>query len=248
MNPRRPLYWQIFPLFLGVVMLALAAVSAYSTAAMEGFFLEQTRSELTARGRLLIPQLPNAMDASAAALKRMFSIQGKTSGTRITLVLPSGVVLADSDHDPAEMENHAARPEIAAALTGKDGSAVRFSRTLRKRMMYVALPIRRTDGTVGAVIRTALSVSAIDEKLDAIRLRILAGGLAVAALAVVLSMLVSKRISRPIEDIKSGAERFAAGDLHRQLPIPDTAELANLARTNTRIQRIGLNSQTKRPY
>ena len=228
---RRTLFWHIFPMFLLVIGLALVAVTLYGTAAMEEFFLDQTRQELTARALLLTPQLPeSAFSGDSSLLQQIIGTPGRISGTRITLILPSGQVRADSAYNPLEMGDHASRPEIAAAFRGENGSAIRFSKTLRKRMMYVALPIRQSDGTIIAVIRTALSVSAIDDKLGAIRLRLLLGGLVVAALAILLSMLVSRRISRPIEEIKRGAERFAAGDLDRPLPIPDASELANLAR------------------
>ncbi len=233
---RRRLYWHLFPLFLFVIAVALAGATVYSTTAMEDFLLEQTRAELTAQAYLLSPQLPRTISPEAMpALQQVFITQGRLSGTRLTLVSPSGVVLADSAHRPQEMGNHANRPEIVTALRGETGSAVRYSRTLRKRMMYVALPLQQGDGVVAGVIRTALSLSAIDEKIGAIRLRILLGGIAMAVLAVMLSMVVSRRISRPIEEIILGAKRFAEGERDQPLPIPDTAELADLARTMNQV-------------
>lgn len=229
---RRPLFWHIFPAVLVVIIVSLVVVTLQNTAAMEKFFLEQTRMDLTARALLLTPRFPDAISpASTEALQKVISTQGRISGTRITVILPSGKVLADSASYPLEMENHANRPEIMAAFHGKEGSSIRFSKTLRKRMMYVALPIHNQDGALTAVIRTALSVSAIDDKLNTIRLSILLGGLGIAALAALLSLLVSRRISRPIEEFKKGAERFAAGDLTRPLPIPNALELADLAHT-----------------
>src|SRR5438477_9253361 len=37
-------------------------------------------------------------------------------GTRVTLIRPNGVVVGDSEQDPAQMENHATRPEVAQVL------------------------------------------------------------------------------------------------------------------------------------
>ncbi|MFH1985099.1 MAG: ATP-binding protein [Pseudomonadota bacterium] len=233
---RRTLFWHILPMFILVIGLALAGVTLYSTSAMEAFFLEQTRAELTARALLLTPQLSeSAFSQDASVLQQIIGTPGRISGTRISLILPSGQVRADSAYNSVEMENHANRPEIAAAFRGENGSAIRFSNTLKKRMMYVALPIRQSDGTIFAVIRTALPVSAIDDKLGVIRLRLLLGGVVFAVLSVLLSMLVSRRISWPIAEIKRGAERFAAGDLDRPLPIPDASELANLVRAMNRM-------------
>jgi hypothetical protein len=51
-------------------------------------------------------------------------------GSRVTVIDSDGVVLADSRHDPETMENHRARPEVRAALSGRPGSAIRRSATL----------------------------------------------------------------------------------------------------------------------
>jgi len=63
---------------------------------------------------------------------------------RVTIIDPKGVVLADSSETPeqlSEMENHALRPEVAAALKKEPGMSVRYSMTLRTRMLYIAVPI-----------------------------------------------------------------------------------------------------------
>jgi len=44
-----------------------------------------------------------------------------------------------------DMENHHDRPEVLAALGGRPGSSMRWSATLGRRMMYVAIPVER-DG------------------------------------------------------------------------------------------------------
>ncbi|MBI2914561.1 MAG: PAS domain-containing protein [Firmicutes bacterium] len=65
---------------------------------------------------------------------------------RITVVLPDGEVLAESDRDPGTMESHASRLEVRTALAGEVGSTVRLSPTLETRMIYVAVPVFRGDG------------------------------------------------------------------------------------------------------
>ena len=57
--------------------------------------------------------------------------------------------------------------------------------------------IAGTGGTTDAVIRTSLPVTHIDDEIGTIRIRIALGGLLVALLAAGVSLLVSRRISRP---------------------------------------------------
>ena len=60
---------------------------------------------------------------------------GKHASTRVTVILPSGMVIGDSEHNPAKMDNHVDRPEVVKALNSQAGISTRFSRTLEERMM-----------------------------------------------------------------------------------------------------------------
>ena len=55
------------------------------------------------------------------------------------------------------------------------------------------------------------------------------GGLLIAILVGLISLLAARKISHPIETLKQGADDFAAGNLAHKLPLPDTEELAGLA-------------------
>ena len=46
-----------------------------------------------------------------------------------------------------------------------------------------------------------------------------------------ISLLISRRITRPLEQLQRGAERFARGDLTHKLPVADSREIGALAET-----------------
>ncbi|MBU4211004.1 MAG: HAMP domain-containing protein, partial [Verrucomicrobia bacterium] len=60
---------------------------------------------------------------------------------------------------------------------------------------------------------------------------IVLGWLIVASLFAVVTWLLSRRISRPLEDMRRVAERIACGDLEARVARPDSEELGDLART-----------------
>jgi two-component system phosphate regulon sensor histidine kinase PhoR len=64
---------------------------------------------------------------------------------------------------------------------------------------------------------------------------IILGGCVLICLAAALGLFTSRRISQPLQDMRRGAERFAAGDFYHRLTIPDTVELASLAITLNRM-------------
>ena len=57
------------------------------------------------------------------SLQAMAAEESRITETRTTIIARDGAVLADSEADPKTMENHAGRPEVAAALQGKVGIA-----------------------------------------------------------------------------------------------------------------------------
>ena len=105
---------------------------------------------------------------------------------------------------------------------------MRYSETLQKNMMYVALPLY-VGQQLSGVLRTSIAVNAVDDRIGVIRIRIFIGALLIALLASGLSWFVSKRITIPIERMRDGARRFATGDLLHRLEAPDTLEFSALA-------------------
>jgi len=92
---------------------------------------------------------------------------GQLSGARLTIIKNDGKVLADSKENPAQMENHAKRPEVIKAITGETGSSVRYSSTLRKNMLYVALPVKRS-GEVSYIVRISMFSQDVNKLLSSL--------------------------------------------------------------------------------
>jgi len=221
--------WQLYPSYLLITVIALLAVTWYTSHSLRRFYFNQVADDLEARAHLVEDQiLPVLKSQNFEEIDDLCKKLGPTGSTRITIILPEGQVIADSDEEPYRMENHADRPEFKDALQKDKGRSVRFSNTLGKSMMYLALPIRDQGRTL-AVVRTSIPVSAIDEALKDIYNKIIWGVLVVAVCAAGVSLIISRRISRPIEQMKETAKHFASGQLDLRVPIPNATELAELA-------------------
>ncbi|MCJ7772258.1 MAG: PAS domain-containing sensor histidine kinase, partial [Desulfobacterales bacterium] len=208
MKKKKRLLRHLFPSYLLITLISLIAVTWFASSSIRHFFLEQTAADLLTRARLLENQIPQYLGPlETSVVDAMCKEIGLSSATRITVIQPSGHVIGDSNEDPAIMDNHALRPEVIEARKGNVGTSIRFSTTLQKRMMYIAIPLKDKERII-AVIRTALPVTAIDQALKALQLKIILGGLFIALLAAGISLYVSQRISRPIEKLKQGADFF----------------------------------------
>jgi two-component system phosphate regulon sensor histidine kinase PhoR len=223
------LIWQLYPTYLLITILALGAASWYASSFLSEYFLERTIAGLQTHGLIIKGQIePHLVPLNEKALDRVCKEIGKSAQIRVTVILSDGRVIGDSDENPAVMDNHADRPEFLKALSQRAGSAVRYSRTLDKRMMYVALPIRSSD-RLEAILRISIPLTEVDEELNAIQDKITLGGFFIALFAAFVCLYVSRYISRPIEEMRKGAEHFAKGDLKYRLSSSGITETANLA-------------------
>lgn len=224
----RRLIWQLYPAYLLLVLVTLIAAGWFTAREMRAFYMAQIRRELKYHARFLAPQVLALLHPlEARALDRLSKQTAPDTPIRLTVVLPDGTVVADSETDPLKMENHRGRPEIKQALNGEIGTSLRFSATLRQQMMYLAWPLGTSP--LRGILRVSIPLTAIEKSLHALQLRLIWGGIVIAALAALICLVISRRISRPIETMRRSAARFATGDLSHRLDSPYTAELAGLA-------------------
>ncbi len=246
MNKKTKLIRQIFPAFLVIIALSLSAVASYSTSYFKTFFLENSQKELMIRAKLLHNKFAEILEAGPQNIQYIDAQCkdiGNKTGTRVTVILPSGVVIGDSFGETSLMENHVTRPEIVSALKGKEGISRRYSSTLDQNMMYIALPVIKDENLI-AIVRTSFSVSIIDEEVGAVRNSIFLAMLATVVAAGLVSLYIARRITRPIEEMKKGAAEFAKGNLSKRMPAPDSEELSELAVTMNQMAE-GLDEKIK---
>jgi two-component system phosphate regulon sensor histidine kinase PhoR len=231
MHTRR-IFWKIYPGQLIITLFAILVCFAVFSSALERFYQKQVTANLEALALFTAEQVRDRFDVSERDyLNAVSSRLGTKSPARITLILPDGTVAGESAKSRDQMENHRDRPEVKTAIEqGRTGQSIRFSSSVRKNMLYVAIPVYRDSELIG-VVRTAMPLLRMQETLNGMEHGLLWGGLTVLFLAAVLSLFVSRRISRPLEQIKQGAERFAAGDFSYRLHSIGSEEIGSLAKT-----------------
>ena len=221
--------WHLFPIQMLVILLSLAIFTIATIRSLRDFHMEQTECVLLEKANGIAGQTMTWLTDPRAATRDSLcrDMEGRL-GARITFIAPDGNVLGDSRHVSALMENHANREEIASALQGRTGHSIRYSRTLKYNSLYQAIPLQQNGQVVG-VLRLSHSLDDVENELMRLRNRIALSALAIAVLAAAASLLLARRISRPLERLRIGAQRFADGDLEYLLPDYSTSEIGNLA-------------------
>lgn len=138
---------------------------------------------------------------------------------RITILRSDGLVLADSRANVENLDNHADRPEVHAALNGVLGVSRRFSTSVGEDLVYVALPVVNISGR-DYIIRSSMSVKEIDDSLRDTLVNIVVIGIITFLLLSLLSYLSERRLIAPFGEIQRAAEAYTMGDLDHYLSIP----------------------------
>ncbi len=226
---RKKIFWKFFAaLFLLSVVLSLAFY-ALVVGQARSFYLQTQEESLAQLAGLVRAELAAAWPfPDERALDAFIKLKGRQARVRLTVIDPRGRVLADSQKDPAAMQNHADRPEIAAALSGRSRSETHFSFTLRERMLYHAQPLNAGGNTVAA-LRLSQFVREIDRMFAFWRDRVTALLLALLGISLLFSFLLSRNLTRPIRQLARAARDFGAGKWQAHVPERRADELGQLA-------------------
>ncbi len=227
---RRPFFWSIFPAFLFITLVSGLLIMAFSVKTFKqlysDFIFEKTISEAS----LVKAHLERIDDFEYLRLDSIVTAYGSALSTRITIVDETGKVLADSRENAISMENHLSRPEISSALSGRMGKSVRFSSTLRKELMYSALPVFESDGKK-FVVRTAYPLMSFTETIILFAKKVMWIVTVVILLLAAVSLYISRRLSSPLIRLKEKAQKFANGDFSREIEEYPQSETSRLSET-----------------
>lgn len=203
-------------LIVGTVLLLLVTVITlvvYAEVRLRGNLEHSVRSGLERQAGLVRAALP----ADSLAWQEPVQRLGRGAGgpLRITLVDPTGRVRAESDVPPADLariENHAGRPEVAAAIRGRVGVAKRFSTTVGADLMYVAVP-----GGPG-VVRVAMPLGEVDGIVWGAQRSVLVAALLALLLGTALALLAGRSVGQRLAEVAGAARAIAAGGQPRYPP------------------------------
>jgi two-component system phosphate regulon sensor histidine kinase PhoR len=206
-----------------MIVLLLTGVWAWSLyGPLTQSALDQQRSHLQTIAHVSAIALSETSASPAAEIRGL--VEG--TGLRATVVAADGTVLADSAQDPATMQNHATRPEIAAALRGVIGSDTRVSSTQGIEQMYVAVPSTLRGARVAVRVSEPIAaVHAIADRGRQTGMLLLGCALAVA---VYVGLRLSASAALPVLRLRDAAEAMASGDLCAPVP-GGPGELGQLA-------------------
>ncbi|WP_322792520.1 ATP-binding protein [Bellilinea sp.] len=238
---KRSLLWRLAIPFILLIILSVGGVSLYAYRFMERTYYENLRNTLRTEADLIARDVINHLREGRISpeLNNLVNDYAGITRVRVTIILPDGQVIGESGRDPLQVENHLNRPEVQQALRDGEGSAVRFSDTVRQRLYYLALRIDDNNQPLG-VVRLASSIEKIESDLLELRNTILGNAVLAIILTILLAFLVANQTITPLRQLTREVSRLGIGNFNIELPTHRKDEIGILSQAFIRIaKRLG---------
>jgi len=193
--------------------------------------LRDISNNLTSQAYILQQSFADAGHQSQPQIQRQIVQIGQRIDTRITLLSNVGEVIADSEFSPTQMDNHRYRPEVIAAHKNNIGQSRRYSKTLKKPMLYVAVAVATNSDNELGYIRTALSTERIDEEINYLRRVIIIAASLTGLIALFIGYWLAMSFARPLKQMTLIAKNYAHGRYQLRIPSHRRDEIGDLARS-----------------
>jgi len=216
------LFYKIFATYLVLVVLVIAVMEFFLTPQIRETITRGVKERMIGHGRIMAltppEELTKKVEELAAAVQ-----------ARVTIVDAAGRVLADSSQQEQKWDNHLNRPEIQEARIRGLGTAVRYSRTLRQNMLYVAVAVG--DGKViRGYIRLAHSLEEVSRSIEHLYRSIYLTLFIIAIPSLLLAFFFARNISAPIRRLTDFTEKIRAGEKVSPLLTDSEDELGKLTK------------------
>ncbi|MBN1381396.1 MAG: PAS domain-containing protein [Deltaproteobacteria bacterium] len=219
MNSR--LLIRVFGTYLIIVALCVFVLSIFVHNQIKKMTITHIEDELTSYSRIISLSSKQEIEPNLRQLANF-------ANARLTLIDANGKVLADSERDVSQMDNHLNRTEVQEARLRGTGKAVRFSQTLGVDMLYSAVTLYHESAIVGYV-RLARPLFAVGSSLYTLYASFFRAVLFVIPLALIVALIFAYRLTAPIRAMEQYTERIRKGEASGILLVNTSDELKKLA-------------------
>ena len=223
----RSIRWKLTSSYLLLVVLVLVIVTAYVTQALHRSYVSTYAYVVATQAKVI-----SLMMREYAGKRNLAELQPMAQ----TLKWRKEAIIALIDATGRSTgPDAAASPELEKAFAGEESQAVRFDPATGETRVFAAAPILGPDNRIAGVVQVSAPEAWVWRQL-----RRMAPALGTASLlglvaAFIVGMRLSRRITRPLEELGHAAERISTGDFASRAPVDETAELERLGRTFNRM-------------
>jgi two-component system, OmpR family, phosphate regulon sensor histidine kinase PhoR len=198
----RSLRWRVAVAYVGLFVLAMLALNIFLSNFIRNSYLNNIQGHLVTENRIVANEAARLYRATSSptAWPDLANRYAALLNTRVTLILPDGMVAGESSGTPDQLDNHNNRPEVALALSGQESTQVRYSTTINTDLLYSAVPIREGEQIIG-VARLAIPLDEITTSTATISSTILAAGILTTLITILLAIVITNITTRSLRKL-----------------------------------------------
>ncbi|WP_159723690.1 sensor histidine kinase [Enterococcus sp. CSURQ0835] len=218
-------YWASFLIICGLFIGSWQLANHFYTKEL----VDQQEEFLSDYGKYLISRLDKTQ-LTAKKNQRVLDHFSSETTERLTLLNARGRILHDTT-DPQLTGNRANRPEVHTVLAGSStGASVRKSATLKKELLYTALPIEKNHKLLG-VLRLAKDTAAFAPKTTNFRHSIFIVLLIFYLILYAIIAYLFHQRNRPVETVLPVLKRMVAEPEKSNFVLQNSPQWKELYRT-----------------
>lgn len=230
------IHWKLTIIFCLILVVGLLIGYSYLSDQLNSFLESNLQDNLKRELLLARSYLESRLTASynSADIDAFADTIGIKLTVRVTIINLDGSLLGDSDLNREELlraENHLDRPEVQAALRSGFGQSTRYSYTIKKNLLYMAIPFGK-EKTSG-ILRLSMALADIDIFEAEPQKKIILTMVIVLGLSVIFTAFISFIVTKPLEEMATIAKGMAKGDFSKKPIVYSKDEIGNLANALT---------------
>ncbi len=231
--------------FVAVLLFGMTLAAFLAWLAVEQQYIDTQRENLLAQAEVTAAAFSGTY-LGAASTQPYLQTSNVTPGIHTRLIGQTGAVVLDLSSlagvspvavpaaeapgfvSPQELRQ---RPEIAQALLGEPGAAIRrVAAAGSRRVLYAAAPVLSANGDPAGIVYLATPLPRGGLPLQ-LSLQLSGAAFLAIAVAGVVAAWLARRIARPLEELARAAQAVSAGDIGRH--VPAEGDIAELRRVGT---------------
>ncbi|WP_353893256.1 ATP-binding protein [Proteinivorax hydrogeniformans] len=224
--------WKLIIIYLLLILFAFQILGVFLTQSIENYYMDDFKQGVRSQAQLLSNFIARHLweDSELDTIDQLVADFSQSFHMAEVYILDTeGVVISTSSGQERNLGSRVSGHEATRAVLGTPDEVIRANPETGVRNFFYASPVVYNNEQVG-VTYVVSSLENTDYTLTTVKNFLLTGTLATVLLTVFLGFLVSKTISKPIEDITSKAEQMAKGNYRVKIDIKSEDEIGQLAK------------------
>ncbi|NLP36962.1 MAG: cell wall metabolism sensor histidine kinase WalK, partial [Firmicutes bacterium] len=222
--------WKLVIIYTLIILFAMQFFVVFLSQALEDYYLDTFAENMESQGLLLVNflerYLTNAEEPEVID-NLVFEYSRYADNMDIIVLDAFGRVISSSTQEYQLRGQRIIQQEITRALTGRRSEAVRLDPETNERMKYLALPVQSGGKNLGVVYLIG-SLEPLYQIILELKFIFLTGAILVIGVTVLLSLLLARTITVPIQEVTAKARQIAHGDFRQRIAIRSQDEIGNL--------------------